>query len=139
MRIAGFFMMLLLARLSPALAQHGSAENGYYPLAFSGDTWTGVVTATNDATREITLSFTKGDKTETFTGVVEQGYKVKMADGTMRELKVGEIPAGARLKVYYMARQKKDGDKKVKYYEIFRILFLSLPGEPAAPEKSKKN
>ena len=102
-------------------AQHGTAENGYWPMGFNGDTWTGVVSSTNDETREITLTYTKQDKTETFVGVLLDGYKVKAKDGTPHELKVSEIPRGMRVKTYYIERSRKVEGKKVKFNEIFRL------------------
>ena len=116
-----FACCLLLALASPGFAQHGEAPNGYYPPGYGGDTWTGEVTATNDATREITLMYTKGSKTETFTGVLREGYKVKLKDGTPHDLKPSEIAPGTRIKVFYSQKTKKDADKKVKYYEIFQF------------------
>jgi hypothetical protein len=103
-------------------AQHGTSENGYWPMGYNGDTWTGVVSATNDETREITLTYMKRDKIQTFVGVLEVGYKVKSNDGTPHELKVSEIPQGTRLKVYYMERDRKIEGRKVKFHEIFRLI-----------------
>jgi hypothetical protein len=115
---------MALCVLLPAVgqAQHGTAENGYYPMNYHGDTWTGVVSATNDETREITLTYTRRDKTETFVGVLEVGHKVKSNDGSAHELKVSEIPLGTRLKVYYLERDRKIEGRKVKFNEIFRII-----------------
>ncbi|HKV05345.1 MAG TPA: hypothetical protein VJO53_09595 [Candidatus Acidoferrales bacterium] len=110
---------------APALAQHGSARDGYYPLGYVGDTWTGTVTSTNDDTREITLTYTKGDKTESFTGVLQSGLKAKRRDGSETEWKPSDIPLGTRIVVYYMAQTKKVEGRKVKFYEIFR--FTSVP------------
>lgn len=115
------FLFPLLAQ-----AQHGSADGGYWPIGFNGDTWTGVVSATNDETREITLTFTKHDKTPTFTGVLEEGYTVKSNDGTPHVLKVSEIPLGIRLKVFYMPRERKVEGKKIKFYVILR--FVGVKG-----------
>src|SRR5712671_4780248 len=81
-----FTFCLVLILLSRARAQHGSAADGYYPFGYAGDTWSGEVTSTNDDTREITLTYNKGSKTETFTGVLQVGYKVKLKDGTSHEL-----------------------------------------------------
>ncbi len=119
-----FTFCLVLILLSRARAQHGSAADGYYPFGYAGDTWSGEVTSTNDDTREITLTYTKGSKTETFTGVLQEGYKVKLKDGTSHELKASEVLKGTHLMIFYMPKTKKDGDKKVKYYEIFRIQVL---------------
>lgn len=129
-RLALVVVLALLAAL-PASTQHGTAESGYWPMGYMGDMWTGVVTSTNSATREITLTFTKGKKTETFTGVLQEGYTVKMKDGTSRELPVSTLVPGTRITVYYMPKQKKEGDKKIKYYEIFKIQFLALPEGPS--------
>ncbi len=90
-------------------------------MGYSGDTFTGVVTRVSDATREITLTYhgQKGD--ETFVGVLQEHYTVPTQGGKGRELRVLEIPIGARLIVYYSAKQKEVGGRKVKYYEIFRV------------------
>jgi hypothetical protein len=102
-------------------AQHGTAPPGYYSPGYFGDTWTGTVTSTNNQTREITLSYTEKGKTETFTGVLQQGYKIPLKDGSSRELKPSHIPIGTRLVVYYITRTQKVNGHKTKTYEIFRI------------------
>jgi hypothetical protein len=94
-------LSIVLSVSGIAWAQHGTAPGGYYPMGYQGDTWTGTVTAANDNTREITLSYTKGDKTETFTGVLQAGFSLKTKDGSMREAKPSDIPIGMRLVVYY--------------------------------------
>jgi hypothetical protein len=119
-----FAFCLVLLLLPRSLAQHGSAPNDYYPPGYSGDTWSGEVTSTNDDTREITLTYTKGSKTETFTGVLLEGYKVKLKDGTPLELKPSEISKGTHWMVFYMQKTRKNGDKKIRYYEIFRLQAL---------------
>jgi hypothetical protein len=110
---------LLFTGLLPA--QHGTAPNGYYPPGYAGDTWTGEVTDVNDTTREITLTYRKKNKMETFTGALELGYKVRSKSGGEHELKVSEIPLGTQLTVYYMAKWRKVERKKVEYYEILRL------------------
>ena len=117
---AAFFVFILAGSLH---AQHGSAPDGYFPMGYAGDTWTGEVSAVNDANREITLVYKSSKKTETFVGVLQQGYKVKLKDGSLTELKVSTIPAGTRLKVYYMAKDRKVNGQKEKFYEIFRVAF----------------
>ena len=128
-------MKLLLTALSLIIccgfsfAQKGTAEPDYYPNGYSGDTWTGEIKAADDAKREITLSYKKKDKEETFIGVLDEGYAIKMKDGTMHELKVSEIPLGTKIKVYYMTRTKKDDTgSKVKFNQIFKIRFLPKEG-----------
>ena len=122
-------LILLLLCAANVYAQKGTAESDYYPMGYSGDTWTGEVTATADDKREITLTYKKKDKEETFTGVLEEGYAVKMKDGSMHKLKVSEIPLGARIKVYYLNKTKKDASgAKVKSPQIFKIRFLPKEG-----------
>lgn len=125
-RMNNLTLALSICFLLPLLAyaRHGSAENGYYPMGFHGDTWTGVVSATDDPAREITLVFTKGSKTETFIGVLEQGHKVKSSDGTPHVLKASEIPLGTRLKVYYIPRERQVEGRKVTFNEIFRLVSV---------------
>lgn len=113
--------IFLLTFSGAALPQHGSAPNGYYPLGYSGDTWTGEVVSTDDTTRELTLSYTNGQKSETFTAVLMDNFQVRMKDGSMKELKPSGIPKGAHIIVYYQAKSKKVDGNKVKYYEIFQI------------------
>jgi hypothetical protein len=120
-----FFLIFLLAIAASARAQHGSAGNGYFPQGYNGDTWTGNVTATDDATRSITLTFTGKNKTETFVGVLKDiCCKVKMADGTMKDLKVSEISIGRRMIVYYIPSTTKADGKKSTINEIVKVDFL---------------
>ena len=115
-----FCLLLMVESLK---AQHGTASNGYFPMGYSGDTWTGEVSALDEAKREITLVYKgkKGD--ETFVGVLQQGYQVKLKDGKAAELKLGMIPLGTRLTVYYMTKNRKVDGRKEKFYEIFRMEF----------------
>ncbi len=124
MRHMVFAACLLLAVAGILHSQHGTAPNGYFPMGFAGDTWTGEVSAVNDANREIALVYTGKKKTESFVGVLQEGYKAKLKDGTLAELKVSMIHAGTRLRVYYMAKDRKVDGRKEKFYEIFQIDFL---------------
>jgi hypothetical protein len=106
---------------SAALGQHGTAENGYYPPGYQGDTWTGVVVSASEQTDEITLSYTKGGKSQTFIGAPEAGYLVHEHTGATRPLKMSDIPVGKIIKVWYMEETKKVGGSKVKVNTIFLI------------------
>jgi hypothetical protein len=123
MRDIVFAACLLLAIAGVLHAQHGTATDGFYPVGYNGDMWTGQVSAANDSSREITLVYTTSKKTETFVGVLEQGYKAKLKDGTLAELKLSMIPTGTRLRVYYMAKNRKVNGQKEKFYEIFKMDF----------------
>jgi len=113
--------MFLMSFCIAVFGQHGTAGDGYFPMGYSGDTWTGVVVSTNDTTREITLTYTNGKKSETFTGVLKDNFQVKMKDGSMKELNPSGIPKGARITVFYQAKTKKVDGNKVKYYELFQL------------------
>jgi len=127
MRLARLLILILVG--FPALAQHGTAPAGYYPAGYNGDMWTGALTAANDSTREITLSYTKKDKTQTFTGALEEKFTITLADGKKHELKPSDIAPGTILRVYYKPKTKKVEDKKVKYYEIFKLEIVGQAGE----------
>ena len=116
-----FLPLALFVFASAAFGQHGAAENGYYPPGYQGDTWTGVVVSASEQTGEITLSYTKGGKSQTFVGVPEAGYLVHEHSGTTRPLKMSDIPIGKIIKVWYMEETKKVGGSKVKVNTIFLI------------------
>jgi hypothetical protein len=103
--------------------QHGTAESGYWPIGYGGDTFTGFVTSLDDTSRTVTLTYVrpKDGKTETLTGSIEEGYTAKWKDGSLHQIKPSDIPIGTRLKVYYMAKQTKVEGKKVKSISIFEI------------------
>ncbi|HKR11366.1 MAG TPA: hypothetical protein VJT15_04875 [Pyrinomonadaceae bacterium] len=88
-----------------------------------GDTWTGLVESTNEATREITI-VNPNKKTETFAGVLKEGYQVKLKDGTSRELKVSELKPGMRVRFLYKSTTLKVGGRETKAKLINRIDFL---------------
>lgn len=125
MRHMAFAACILLALADLLHAQHGEAGNGYFPLGYAGDTWTGEVSEVNDDTREIALVYNGPRKTETFVGVLQQGYKAKLKDGSLAEVKVSLDPYRRRMKGYYMAKERKVSGRKERFYEIFRIDFLA--------------
>ena len=120
--IIAFAFLLFLSGVS--LAQKGTAEPDYYPQGYAGDTWSGEVTSTNEDPREFTLTYIKGQKTQTFVGVLSKGYTVKMKDGRDYEVKMVDL-MGIRLTAYFMTKSKKDSNGvKVKTNEVFKIKFL---------------
>lgn len=116
-----FVILFSAAPVYPA--QYGTAENGYYPQGYHGTIFTGTVTSTNNDTREVSLSFTdpKNGKTQTFIGVLEEGYSVKLKDGSLHELEPSDIKPGAQIKVYYLPKIKKVGGMKTTINTIFLI------------------
>jgi hypothetical protein len=123
------FGLLLFAR--HALPQSGTAESGYWPMGYRGDTFTGNVTSADDDSRTITLTYTnpKNGKTETLTASIVKGYTAKWKDGTLRQIKPSDIPIGTRIKVYYMTKEDKVEGKKVKTSSIFQIAGVPNVGE----------
>lgn len=59
-----FGCLLLCAGTS--VAQKGKAEPDYYPMGYSGETWTGEVTAFDNNNRTLTLTHTRGKDVVTF-------------------------------------------------------------------------
>jgi len=118
-----FAVGVLICVMALAEPQHGTAENGYYPPGYTGDTFTGVVTSADDASRSITLTYTnpKSGKTETLVGLISEGYTARWKDGTLHEVKPSDIPTSTRLKVYYMTTERKVEGKKVKSVTIIQI------------------
>ena len=105
-----------------------------FELAFSqkvstvlGNAWTGQVVARNDNTREITIAYEVKGKSETFTGMLNEGYSVRMKDGTSHTLKVSEIPIGSRIRVSSKTKDQDIGGRKVKLNLIWRVDFLGEP------------
>jgi hypothetical protein len=95
-------------------AQHGTAETGYFPPGYAGDSFSGTVTAADDTSRELTLTYTDNaaKKIETFVGVIADGYVARWKDGTVHPLKPSDLPVGTKVKVYYMAKNVKVEGKK---------------------------
>ena len=60
-----FYLTVFILLLSAVAvkAQKGKAEADYYPLGYSGDTWTGVVTAFDNEHRTLTLTDSKNKST----------------------------------------------------------------------------
>jgi hypothetical protein len=121
--------LLLTTALGPLAAgpsfgrpQHGTAESGYYPPSYGGDTFSGTVTKVDDTLREVTLNYADShNKTETFVGVVANNYITRWKDGTEHALKPSDLTLGTKLKVYYMAKEVKVDGKKTKVNTIFQI------------------
>lgn len=88
-----------------------------------GDSWKGVVESSDEATREIKI-VNPDKKTETFVGVLEDGYQVKLKDNTSRELKVSELKPGLRVRLFYKSKDRVVAGQKTKVNVINRVQFL---------------
>lgn len=123
MRVFMFALSLLLAWPVGAIAQERTAEDGDYPPTYQGATFTGVVSAVNKATGEITLTYTAPNpkNSETFVGVLEKGYTVKLADGSKQPLLAAKIPGGRSNEGVLPAiseknrRQESDGQRDLQH------------------------
>jgi hypothetical protein len=112
-------------------AQYGIAPNNYYPDNYSGSIFTGVVTETGD--NQITLTFTKGSKTDTFTGLFETGRSGPARDD--RRMIPTDIPKGTVMTTFFNTRTKKVDGKKVKENWIIAIAFEVWQGQRATDDK----
>jgi len=99
-----------------------SAVDGHRQVGHQ-DTWTGSVAATDDAARTITLSYTNGETTESFTAGLPERFKVKMSDGSIQELNPSALPVGTRLTLYYIRTTEKYFGKSWTTNKIFWIDF----------------
>jgi len=145
------FVVLLATLFLPVslIAQHGTAENGYYPNGYQGDTWTGIVSSLNPTTKEISLVYTHKEKTLVFDGLLAKGYRVQAnSDKQKQEIKATGITVGTRLRVFFMPNQTSDEvggpfpfkafgnnlleesrDAKRRFNLIFLVQFLPEEGE----------
>jgi|SRR5690348_11247087 hypothetical protein len=94
-RIQKVFALLFLS--VNGFAQYGTAPNNYYPDSYSGSIFTGTVTEAGD--QQITLTFSKGNKTDTFSGTFETNCSVPSADG--RPLTASAFPKGTVLTAFF--------------------------------------
>lgn len=91
-----------------------------------GDAWVGVVVTADETTREIKLRNPDPSKTDTFSGFLENDYKVRTKDGSWRFLQMSEIAPGERIRVFYKSKTRDVGGQKVKVFSIHRLDFLGL-------------
>jgi hypothetical protein len=113
-----------------------------------GDAWNGVVESADEATREIKI-VNPDKKTETFVGVLEDGYQVKLKDGTARELKMSELKPDLRVRVWYKSKTRDVAGQRTKVNVIHRVQFLgrdnytrmreTLKVEPSTPVLDAKS
>lgn len=92
-------------------------------MTYGGDTWTGVVTSINEETRELTLTYKKGDAEQSFVCLMPAGFEVKAKDGTIHKIKLSDLK-GINIIVYYSLSNKKVNGKKVKINEVIGIKSL---------------
>jgi len=91
---------------------------------------TGTVISTNDSKREVTLAIADGTKTENFTGILIDGYRVRRKDGSFHDLIVSEIPPGTKMTIHYFDEMTGPERTNGEVHRIYRLQFLALPPNP---------
>ena len=91
-----------------------------------GDAWVGIVVTADETTREIKLRHPDPLKKDTFSGFLQDDYKVRLKDGSWRFLQMSEIEPGARIRVFYKSKTRDAGGQKVKIFSIHRVDFLGI-------------
>jgi len=137
-----FGFLILCSLNAVAFAQKGTAPPGFYPPGFYGDTWSGEVTAVDEAKREMTLSHGKDEKAKTFVAYVpdvgmytskgpDDAIIVEVGSADAKLSKSTTTPPHMKLSallthevtVYYINREKKDANgEKIKFKEVFKLI-----------------
>ncbi|MGH9575474.1 MAG: hypothetical protein ACRD40_18345 [Candidatus Acidiferrales bacterium] len=126
--ILSYLMICAVAAMAGA-AQRGQAPAGCYPFDYFGMTWSGAVTAVDDQNRTITLTLSKGSKTQTFVGTLADGFSVKYTDGTVKDLQPSDIPINAPAIAYFKDYTKKVNGKKIDVHEVFMLTVKTSDGQ----------
>ena len=118
-----------------AVAQYGTAPNGNFPANYDGDTFTGTLTAAEGD--QFTLTYTKGNKTETFVGKLGGGCSVPTTDKSDRKMTASDIPQGTVATAFFNRTAKKVDGQKVKENQLIAIRFDVWQGQKIADDKKK--
>ena len=117
----GVVALGLGALAAPAMAQHATAPAGYYPAAYAGDMFTGVVTSADKKTSQLALLYAGGKTAERFVGLLPQPFTARGSNGAMLEVTPAIFRRGMEVTVYYMPQEQSQGGAKVTVNEIFLI------------------
>ncbi len=128
-----FAVVLFLLLCNLGTAQRGTAENGFWPMDYHGDTFTGKVTSAADDDT-LTLTYERKNRKEEFVGKLEGGCVVPSKDGSLMHAK--DIPDSS-VTAYYKVVSMKIGDQKKKENIIFAIKFVQVNGKPLSDDKRK--
>ena len=112
---------VLMAFFSPNMmfSQYGIATSNYYPLSYQGSTFSGTVADTSEET--MTLTFVKGQKSETFTGRLEKPCVIKEGHG----MTASDFPKGTELTALFDPITKKVEGKKITGNIIVGVVLRS--------------
>lgn len=89
-----------------------------------GDIVIGEVTKKDEATREIALEYPGKEGTEIFSGFLVDGYKLRMAEGSLRELNLSELVPGMYIRMFYKTGNMKISGQEKKINKITKIEVL---------------
>jgi hypothetical protein len=115
------------------LAQYGVAPNNYYPDRYAGSTFTGTVTEVKDG--QITLTYSKKDKTDTFTGHLEANCSVPTVNGL--GMTASDLTLGTVITAFFNGETKKVNGQKQKENVILAVSFDVWQGTKIADDKKK--
>jgi hypothetical protein len=130
-----FLLLVTLLCASVSFGQYGIAPNGYYPSAYTGNTFSGKVTAVDEATEQVTISFEEKKKTETFVGRLQEPCAVPSKDG--KPMTAPDLPIGTYVTVFFETNVRKNGNTSVKENSIIGIMFHSWDGHPVKQTAKK--
>jgi hypothetical protein len=130
-----FWLLIALLCNPVAFGQYGTAPNGYYPPNFDGNIFSGRVTAIDDASGQITISFENDSKSVTFVGRLQAPCAVPSKDG--KQMAAMDLPIGTNVTVFFQTNVRKDGNAVVKENSIIGLMFHSWDGHPVR-QTSKK-
>ena len=108
--------MILLGATGPIMAQKKNT--------LMGDFVVGELTRRDEATRKITLKYPGKEGTEIFSGILVDGYKLRMDDGRPSDLKLNDFVPGMRIRVFYKSGSEKVNGQEKKINKITRLDFL---------------
>ena len=120
---------------SCALGQYGEAPSGYYPSAYGGDIFSGKVTAVDEASGQITISFKEKKKAEVFVARLQEPCAVPSKDG--KPMSALDLPIGTDVTVFFEKNVKRDENSSTKANLIIGIMFHSWDGHPVRQTAKK--
>lgn len=88
---------------------------------FIGDIVVGQLTGRDEATREITVKYPGKEGPEIFSGILVDGYKLKM-DASRSDLKLSEIVPGMHIRVWYKTGREKVSGQKINKISKIEVL-----------------
>ncbi len=129
-----FSFLAIMLTCGIALAQYGRAPNGYYPSPFSGDIFSGRVTAIDESTGDITIA-AGGSRPEMFVGRLRAGCAVPSKDGKL--MTAPDIPIGTDITAFFQPNARKGAGLSGKDNSIIGIMFHSWNGHPVKQQAKK--